>query len=140
MADNDPGEYQKAIHPDDSKTITFHDSGTFDMADVSFGSYSLSSSSGSWSYCITCNQAACTCITQPPSAPVFAPQQGSVVFTTPNVTVDIEDIADIVNTLTICIVCGAEDSIVLCEVCKEAVKLARNEWLDAFRREIESLG
>ncbi len=121
MADNDPSEFEFKIS-NSSQTLT----------------YGAANSTG-WSYCNTCGQNACTCISSAPPAPVFAPNPSTIVFNTPNVTVDVEDIADIVNTLTVCIVCGAEDSIVLCSVCIEAVKLARNEWLDAYRREIESL-
>jgi len=52
----------------------------------------------------------------------------------------IEDPMEVLmEKLSICQVCGAEDSFILCSVCVEAVKLARNRWLDEFRREIDAL-
>lgn len=44
---------------------------------------------------------------------------------------------DVAEKLSVCVVCGAEGCLVLCEVCVEAVKLARNRWLDEFRGEID---
>ena len=81
--------------------------------------------------CYTCGQDPCTCSTKPSWSSV-------TVSTSPNWP-SLDEAADFLEKLRVCVVCGAEDCVVLCEVCVEAVKLARNRWLDDFRREIESL-
>lgn len=56
----------------------------------------------------------------------------------PDVAKGETNIVIIPEELKVCIVCGDDEAVlVLCDLCKEAVKLARNKWLEDFRREIE---
>lgn len=108
---------------------------SFDMSDADWSSSTISygpaytagnAAGGShWSIpiCLTCQSSPCICNA------VSSVQIG---------TVD-TSIEDLIERLSICQVCGAEDSFVLCSVCVEAVKLARNKWLDEFRKEIDAL-
>ncbi len=76
--------------------------------------------------CIGCGNLPCTCFQVPQqSGYVPVPMLGKTLL---------EDVAE---RLSVCVVCGAEDCLVLCEVCVEAVKQARNRWLDEFRGEID---
>ncbi len=116
----------------------------FDMADAAWSSTTVTYTDHSgvspypsnpshpshWSVpiCPTCKGSPCLC---------------NAVSTQPAGVVTIGTIEDPIEVLlarlSICQVCGAEDAFVLCSVCVEAVKLARNRWLDEFRREIEAL-
>lgn len=98
-------------------------------SEVSGGFYGYTSTTVTTS-CQTCNQMPCICSS-------FQPNPGQ--WSTATIQQAPDPLALIAEKLKICIVCGAEDCLVLCEVCVEAVKLARNRWLDDFRREIESL-
>lgn len=136
MAAKDP--FQKAVgqpdDPDDKFTFKYDDE-TFSSTYDALQYVSLSNSTGvtGWSYCQNCGSNQCSCISSGRPAPTFV---SSTVPWDPTG----DEAADLLEKLKVCIVCGAEDSIVLCEICVEAVKLARNEWLRAFREEIESLG
>ncbi len=102
-----------------------------DNSSVSSGSYSPTTAP----ICQMCSQSPCICSN-------YAPAKGQ--WSSATVTIQGSPVAtpeaEILEKLKVCIVCGAEDSVVLCTVCIEAVKLARNRWLDDYRREIESLG
>jgi len=76
--------------------------------------------------CGSCQQSPCVCMTTVTAPSVFLPNAPTFSIGT-----------DLEQKLSICQVCGAEESFVLCEVCVEAVKLARNRWLDEFRAEID---
>lgn len=102
----------------------------YDMADTEWisGSVTITGGNSGWTYpaCSTCNSAPCTC--------------NSGVVTSVNVkTLSEGSIEALTEKLSICQVCGAEDCFVLCSVCVEAVKLARNRWLDDFRKEIAAM-
>ena len=122
----------KSIPPpdDDRSNYSFYSS-----SDTSLTVSTMPGSSGAGylttGTCSSCGQSPCIC----------SSQWGSVTIqSTPQATpIDLAETAELVEKLRVCIVCGAEDSIVLCEVCVEAVKLARNKWLDEYRREIASL-
>ncbi len=113
------------------RTLLSDVSYTFDSSSVSGGGYSVTTAQ-----CGVCSQMPCICsnYAQP------AGQWSSVTIQTPPSPLDLAAVELVVERLKVCIVCGAEDSLVLCSVCVEAVKLARNKWLDDYRREIESLG
>ncbi len=111
----------------------------FDMADAVWSSATVTYTGDTgtnppnpnWSVpiCPTCQSSPCIC-----NAISTVKPAGVVTIGT------IEDpIEVLLARLSICQVCGAEDAFVLCSVCVEAVKLARNRWLDEFRREIEAL-
>lgn len=88
------------------------------------GSYTIDNSSSTFTATVTCSGCgtpSCTCSFAPITPQTLGLSQG-------------QELAD---KLAFCIVCGAEESFVLCEVCVEAVKLARNRWLDEFREEID---
>ncbi len=114
-------------------------SGTFkvNLASPSSETYYFSSTTIS-GQCLTCGSSSgCSCTTYAPAPPG---QWGSIQTNSPAIGYpSLDEAADFIIAMQTCIVCGAEDSVVLCEVCKEAVKLARNKWLDEYRREIASL-
>lgn len=88
--------------------------------------------------CPTCGSSSgCSCTSYAPAAGQWGTVQ--VAPSNPNLYPSLDEAADFITAMQVCIVCGAEDSVVLCEVCKEAVKLARNKWLDEYRKEIASL-
>lgn len=119
---------------DISFSVGFIDSYTYDSSSVSGGGYSSTTA-----VCQSCSQTPCLCSNYAP-APVGQWSTATVTINTPpSGPLDMAAAAEVVEKLKVCIVCGAEDCLVLCEVCVEAVKLARNRWLDDFRREIESL-
>ncbi len=121
------GEYEiRSLSSDVSYSFDFDS-----MSEVSGGGYSSTTA-----VCQTCSQTPCICSQY---VAVVAGQWNTVTVA-PNIgTLPASDVEEIVESLKVCIVCGAEDCLVLCSVCVEAVKLARNRWLDDFRREIESL-
>lgn len=124
-----------ATKPDPGKNVEF------DMADAAWSSTTVTYSGDTgvnpsspshpsrWSVpiCPRCQSSPCIC----------------KAVSTVNLPITIGTIEDPIEALmarlSICQVCGAEDAFVLCSVCVEAVKLARNRWLDEFRREIEAL-
>lgn len=107
---------------------------SFDMSDVDWSSSSVTigpytGGGTNWSVpiCPTCQSSPCICN-------AVSTVQGIVT----NVTLE-DPMEALMERLSICQVCGAEDAFVLCSVCVEAVKLARNRWLDEYRAEIEAL-
>lgn len=106
----------------------------FDLTDAAWSSSSVTIGPATvggtnWSVpiCSTCQSSPCICN-------AVSTVQGVIT----NVTLE-DPLQRLLERLSICQVCGAEDSFVLCSVCVEAVKLARNRWLDDFRREIDAL-
>ena len=114
------------VPPDDKYNYSFYSS--------SDTSITVSTTPGSgWvtGDCPSCGRNPCVCNQKT--------SWGSVTVQSLPWTPTPDETADFLEKLRVCVVCGAEDCVVLCEVCVEAVKLARNRWLDDFRREIESL-
>ncbi len=108
--------------------------GNFDIEDASWSSSTVTITSGgtNWAVpiCPTCNASPCVCNA---SAPV-----GQVQSWTIGGNAD-EKFDELMDKLSVCQVCGVDDCFVLCSVCVEAVKLARNRWLDEFRKEIAAM-
>ncbi len=104
---------------------------TADIKDTTWSTTTVSVTGGNssgWSYpvCAVCNSTPCICGKYQPAS-------------VSSITIGDVDVQGLIDKLSICQVCGTEDCFVLCSVCVEAVKLARNRWLDEFRKEIDAL-
>lgn len=104
---------------------------SFDISDAAWSSSTITINNGGnkggyWSVpiCPTCNTSPCSC----------SVKASWSIGGTADEKLDL-----LLDKLGVCQVCGAEDCFVLCSICVEAVKLARNRWLDEFRKEIAAM-
>ncbi len=110
---------------------------SFEIRDAEWSSSTVTITSGgtNWAVpiCAQCNTSPCIC-----NAVAPLPNTGQVQSWTIGGNAD-EKLDALMDKLSVCQVCGVDDCFVLCSVCVEAVKLARNRWLDEFRKEIAAM-